>query len=182
MSRIKLQLVITFIFLFHNTQLLYSQSLNLPSKGFTNTFGVAISSGVFLDKDAVFVGFSIDYAKVLKQKWIIDFAFAYDKEFSNNTDNTETIVNTLTPSLALGYAFNQKVAMGIGIGKGLFDDDNNVKKIEFNKNGGWTMAIIGVYSFYQYEHHSFDVSAGIERGLTSPETDVTLELGYGFSF
>ena len=72
--------------------------------------------------------------------------------------------------------------MGIGLGKGLFDDDNDDEKMKFNKNGGWTIGLIGVYSFYQKGPHSFDVSGGIERGLTTPETDLTLELGYGFSF
>ncbi|NOR87027.1 MAG: hypothetical protein GQ527_05410, partial [Bacteroidales bacterium] len=45
-----------------------------------------------------------------------------------------------------------------------------MKRIQFNKNGGWTIALIGVYSCYQKGPHGFDVSAGIERGLTTPET------------
>ncbi len=72
--------------------------------------------------------------------------------------------------------------MGIGLGTGLFDDDNANKKIQYNSNGGWTIGLIGAYSFYQQGPHSFDLSGGIERGLTEPETDLTLELGYGYSF
>ncbi len=182
MKRLKLLVIVICTFYFYNAQVIYSQSLSLPSEGYTNTFGAAVSSGVFLDKDAVFLGFSIDYSKVVKQNWIINFSFSYDKEFSSKKGSDDSIVNTLTPSLAVGYAFKKKIAMGIGLGKGLFDDDNDDEKMKFNKNGGWTIGLIGVYSFYQKGPHSFDVSGGIERGLTTPETDLTLELGYGFSF
>ena len=159
-----------------------AQSLALPSEGYTNTFGTAVSGGVFLDKDATFWGFSVDYSKVVLKNWIVNFSFAYDKEFSKNKDNVESIVNTITPSLAIGCAFTPKIALGVGLGKGIFDDDNDNKKFRYNKDGGWTLGLIGVYSFYQNGHHSFDVSGGIERGLTNPETDLTIELGYGYSF
>ena len=158
------------------------QSLNMPAEGYSNTFGTAVSGGVFLDKDAVFWGFAVDYSKVIKENWIINISFGYDKEFSKKKDQEESVVNTLTPSLAIGYALNRRIAMGLGLGKGIFDDDNDDKHFQFNKNGGWTIGLIGVYSFYQKGPHSFDISGGIERGLSSPETDLTLEFGYGYSF
>ncbi|MCK5677836.1 MAG: hypothetical protein KAH72_05110 [Flavobacteriaceae bacterium] len=158
------------------------QSLNMPAEGYSNTFGTAVSGGVFLDKDAVFWGFAVDYSKVIKENWIINISFGYDKEFSKKKDQEESVVNTLTPSLAIGYALNRRIAMGLGLGKGIFDDDNEDKHFQFNKNGGWTIGLIGVYSFYQKGPHSFDISGGIERGLSSPETDLTLEFGYGYSF
>jgi len=161
---------------------LNAQSLNLPAEGYTNTFGTAVSGGVFLDKDAVFWGFSVDYSNVIKENWIISISFGYDKEFSNKKNEEESVVNTLTPSLAIGYSLNKRIAIGVGVGKGLFDDDNDHKSFQFNKNGGLTLGLIGVYSFYQKGPHSFDVSGGIERGLSTPETDITLELGYGYSF
>ena len=44
------------------------------------------------------------------------------------------------------------------------------------------MGLIGVFTLFQKGQHGFDIAAGIEQGLTNPETDITLELGYGFSF
>ncbi|NOQ92975.1 MAG: hypothetical protein GQ552_09715 [Flavobacteriaceae bacterium] len=182
MSKLYKYFLLTYIIFLTTTIPLNGQSLSLPAEGYSNTFGAAISGGVFLDKDAVFWGFAVDYSKVFKENWIINISFGYDKEFSKKKDHDEVIVNTLTPSLAIGYALNRKIAIGIGLGKGLFDDDNDNKHFQFNKNGGWTIGLIGVYSFYQKGPHSFDVSGGIERGLSTPETDLTLELGYGYSF
>ena len=174
-------LLVCFAFLSHTISL-NGQSLNIPAEGYSNTFGTAVSGGLFLDKDAVFWGFAVDYSKVIKKNWIINISFGYDKEFAKKKDQEESIVNTLTPSVAVGYAINKRIAMGIGLGKGLFDDDNDDQHFQFNKNGGWTIGLIGVYSFYQKGPHSFDISGGIERGLSTPETDLTVELGYGYSF
>ncbi|MGB5894047.1 MAG: hypothetical protein WBG58_07700, partial [Ignavibacteriaceae bacterium] len=69
-----------------------------------------------------------------------------------------------------------------GLGRGMFDDDNEEKKIKYNPDGGWTIGLIGVYTFYQSNQHSFDISAGIERGLGKPETDLSIDIGYGFNF
>jgi len=107
---------------------------------------------------------------------------AYDQEISKSTTNENTIVNTLTPSLAFGYVISSKFAMGIGAGKGLFDDDNETGDLKFNKNGSWTLGLIGVYTFYQKGRHGFDISAGLEQGIGNADLDFTLELGYGYSF
>ena len=109
----------------------YAQSLTLPSNGYTNTIGSAISGGLFIDKDAIFYGFSIDYSKVILQNWIVNISFAYDKEMNTQTKQDIPDINSYTPSIALGYAFNQKTAIGIGLGKSIFDDDNEDKKIQF---------------------------------------------------
>lgn len=158
------------------------QNLSIPSEGYTNTFGTAVSGGVFLDKQATFWGAAIDYSRVVFDNWIINVSFSYDQEHEDLDDGNYAVTNTFTPSVAVGYSISSSIAAGIGLGKGLYDDDNEGKTITYNPDGGWTIGLIGVYTFYQSKQHSFDVSAGIERGLTNPETDLTVELGYGFSF
>lgn len=159
-----------------------SQSLALPAQGFNNTFGFAVSGGVFFNKEAVFWGLTIDYSRVFKKRWIIDLSMGLDQEHTNKDNNEELVVNTLSPSVAFGYVITPKFAMGIGLGKGLLDDDNEENKLKFNKNGGWTIGLLGALTIYQKGHHGFDISAGLEQGLTDPETDFTVELGYGYSF
>jgi len=44
------------------------------------------------------------------------------------------------------------------------------------------IGLFSEYNIYYSDHNSFDISGGIERGLNKPETDITIELGYGFSF
>jgi len=93
-----------------------SQSLAQPAPGYKNTFGTAASTGVFFNKDAYFWGLGVDYSRLFSNKWVINISMAYDQEISKSTTNENTIVNTLTPSLALGYVISPKFAMGLGAG------------------------------------------------------------------
>ena len=159
-----------------------AQSLIVPTQGQKNTFGTALSGGVFLDKDAVFWGLGVDYSRLFNENWIINFSFSYDQEHEQQGGQGTKVVNTLSPSIAIGYALNQRLAVGVGLGKAMFDDDNSENEIKYNKNGGWTIGLIGSYSFFQNGPHSFDVSGGIESGLSESETNLTVEIGYGYSF
>ncbi len=158
------------------------QSLGRPTPGYKNTFGAATSTGFFFNKDAYFWGFGVDYSRLLADKWVINISMAYDQEISKSETKDTTIINTITPSLAFGYVFTPKFVMGFGIGKGLFDDDNETGNLQFNKNGGWTVGLLGVYTILQKGRHGFDISTGLEQGLGSPDLDFTVELGYGYSF
>jgi len=158
------------------------QSLSKPVAGNTNTFGSAISGGFFFDKKATFWGVAVDYSRVVFNNWIINVSFSYDQEHEDLDDGGYSVTNTFTPSIAIGYAISNNIAAGIGLGKGMFDDDNKEKKIKYNPDGGWTIGLIGVYTFYQSNQHSFDISFGLERGLGKPETDLSIDIGYGFSF
>jgi hypothetical protein len=172
---------VVWIILFINNIDAYSQKLGLPAKGYSNTFGSAVSAGVFINKEAFFWGLGTDYTRVLKRNWMINISAAFDQEHSR-TDGNKSIINTLTPSLALGYAIKTRFALGAGLGKSLFDDDNESNTIKFNKDGGWTIGVVGALTLIQKGKHGFDLVAGIEQGLANSETDITVELGYGFSF
>ena len=165
-----------------NIQKVQCQSLAMPAPGYNNTFGAAVSTGFFFNKDAYFWGLGVDYSRLLSNKWVINISMAYDQEISKSGTNDNTIVNTLTPSLAFGYVFTPKFVMGLGAGKGLFDDDNDSGNLKLNKNGSWTVGLIGVYTFYQKGRHGFDISGGVEQGIGNADLDFTLELGYGYSF
>ena len=47
------------------------QSLGKPAPGYNNTFGTAISTGLFFNKDAYFWGLGVDYSRMLNEKRII---------------------------------------------------------------------------------------------------------------
>jgi hypothetical protein len=95
---------------------------------------------------------------------------------------SDVIVNTLSPSLAFGYILTPKFVLGLGVGKGIVDDDNERGKMEFNTDGGWTVGLLGVLTIYQKNQHGFDITTGLEQGIGNPDFDVTVEIGYGYSF
>ncbi len=174
--------IVVLVLCVFSTQEVQSQSLGKPAPGYKSTFGAATSTGFFFNKDAYFWGLGVDYSRLLTDKWVINISMGYDQEISKSKTSNNTIINTLTPSLAFGYVFTPKFVLGLGIGKGLFDDDNDTGNLKFNKNGGYTVGLIGVYTLYQKGQHGFDVSTGIEQSLGNSDLDLTVELGYGYSF
>ena len=158
-----------------------AQSLARPAPGYKNTLGTAFSSGVFLNKEAVFWGLGVDYSRLLSSRWVANVSMNFDQEISESNPGGHTSVNTLSPSLAFGYVFSQRFVLGVGAGVGIFDDDNENRNLAFNL-GSWTVGLIGVYTIYQKGRHGFDISGGIEQGIGNPDLDITLEFGYGYSF
>ena len=81
-----------------------------------------------------------------------------------------------------------KNSLGAGINGGVFldkeavFDDSSTGKMQYTSEGNLTVGLLCVYTLYQNGPHTLDVGGGIERGLITPETNLTLELGYGISF
>ncbi len=161
---------------------LYCQSVAQPAPGYISTVGGALSGGFFTNKDAVFWGLGMDYSRLVSKKWVVSLGFGFDQEISKEKEMNEVVINTLSPSLAFGYILSPKFVLGLGVGKGLLDDDNSSGKMKYNKNGGWTAGLLGVLTIYQKKQHGFDITAGIEQALGNSDLDFTLELGYGYSF
>ena len=162
---------------------LHGQTMRPPNPGFKNTIGTALSTGVFFDKPAYFFGWSVDYAHVVGEKWILLGGLAYDQEHKTEVKAGEMkVIHTLTPNVAVGYAVSRNLAFGFGIGKGMWDTDNSEKKMKFTTSGNLTIGILASYVILFQGPHGIDVTAGLERGLITPETNVTFELGYGYSF
>tara|TARA_R110000772_G_scaffold124348_1_gene230930 strand:- start:394 stop:933 length:540 start_codon:yes stop_codon:yes gene_type:complete len=179
MTRIAFALLFLGFLISQNT---YCQSLGKPAPGYKSTVGGAASTGLFFNKDAYFWGLGVDYSRLLSERWVINISVGYDQEITKSETKNNTIINTITPSLAFGYILTSKFVLGIGLGKGMYDDDNDKGNLEYNKNGGYTAGLIGVYTLYQKGRHGFDITTGLEQALGGPDLDVTVELGYGYSF
>jgi hypothetical protein len=160
-----------------------AQSLTIPSNGYKNSIGTSISTGIFIDKAAVFWGCSVDYSYIINDKIILLFGFAYDQEYkTEKKENEHDVIQTITPNIAFGYALSNKFALGIGLGKGVLDTDNPNQKLKFTSDGNLTAGLLFSITMFSKNHHSIDLGGGIERGLITPETDLTIELGYGYNF
>ena len=164
------------------TMILNGQSLSVPVAGYKNNVGTALSTGIFIDKPAWFLGWGVDYSFVVGEKWIILAGLAYDQEHSTKSKSNEIPVHSFSPNLALGYILTPRFAIGAGIGKGLFDTDNSEGKLKYTNSGNLTIGLLGSYTVYSKNRHGIDLGWGVERGLINPETDITIELGYGYSF
>ena len=49
-------------------------------------------------------------------------------------------------------------------------------------SGNLTIRILFALTIYNKNRHGLDISGGIERGLIIPETDLTIEIGNGYSY
>ena len=50
---------------------LHGQGLRVPNESYKQCAGIAISTGAFFDKPAVFMGLGVDYAYIIKEKWVL---------------------------------------------------------------------------------------------------------------
>ncbi len=57
-----------------------------------------------------------------------------------------------------------------------------IGKMKYTNSGNLTIGLLGAYTIYSKNRHGIDISGGLERGLITPETDVTIEIGYSYSF
>jgi len=183
MAKLKLRFIlIAFVSMFSVCQI-HAQGLRVPTGDYKSSIGTAISTGFFVDKPAVFFGYSVDYSYVFNKKFIILGGLAYDQEHTSKTGEDESgVVHSLTPTVTIGYVLTPKFAMGIGFGKALWDTDNTNQKLRFTGKGNITAGLMFSYTFYSKGHSSFDLGGGVEQGIITPETDVTLEIGYAYSF
>jgi hypothetical protein len=161
----------------------YAQGLRVPNEGYKQCAGIAFSTGAFFDKPAVFIGLGFDYAYIIKEKWVLLGGLAFDSERKTKLSEGETrVINTLTPNVAVGYLIKPRLAVGAGVGKGLWDTDNPEKKMKYTTSGNLTVGVLCAYTLYVNGPHGIDVTGGIERGLITVETNFTVEIGYGYSF
>jgi len=162
---------------------LKGQGLRVPNEGYKQCAGIAISTGAFFDKPAVFIGLGFDYAYIIKEKWVLLGGLTFDSEHKTKLSEGETrVINTLTPNAAVGYLITSRLAVGAGVGKGLWDTDNPEKKMKYTTSGNLTVGVLCAYTIYLNGPHGMDVTGGIERGLITVETNFTVEIGYGYSF
>jgi hypothetical protein len=180
--KIKKQLGAIGFLLVISAQATIAQSLSNPAAGYSNTIGVAINRGFSLDNPETSWGVEVDYSRVILDNWVFSFTFSYNRERDDADTGGPTFTNTLAPTMALGYIISSRFVVGIGLGKGLFDDANESKKLKYNPDGPWTLGLVGVYTLYRSGQHGIDASFGIERGLTKPETEISFELSYSLSF
>ena len=106
--------IILIVLLMTKGMLLLGQSISIPTEGHKNSYGVSINGGVFIDKEAVFIGASTDYSRLIGEKWIINVSLCFDQEHSSSDDGSTAIVNTISPALALGYAISPRLAAADG--------------------------------------------------------------------
>ena len=149
--------------------------------GFRNEIGVGVSYGVKLDKDAFFVGYAPDYVRTLGEKWIFNASLAYDQE-TETKDGSQSVVETWTPSLMVGYQVTDRLAVGGGVGHGLVENDGNQgwKSVVFGKDV--SVAAAFAVSLWNRGRHGLALSVSLEHNISEGEPSVSTDIGYSWGF
>jgi hypothetical protein len=149
--------------------------------GFSNELGLGVSYGVKLSKDAQFFGYAPDYVRVLSENWLLNVSFAYDKDTEFKKCSKE-VTETWTPSLMIGYQLSSRLALGVGLGHGLFENKDG---------GGWTSVKFGndltvaaafATSLWNKDRHGLALSVSFEYNISDKEPSISTDLGYSFAF
>ncbi|MBB3701009.1 outer membrane protein transport protein [Flammeovirga yaeyamensis] len=140
-------------------------------------WGVAVSYGNQLDKDAVFYGWSVDYSKPIGNgPFSVGAALMWDNELERTSENRITDVSTFTFAATLNYKINDKWSIGTGLAKGFMDNDNSSRQYRFN-SGDWSTGLILNYQF-NIGKQRFNISGSYEYNMSQKETSLSFDLGY----
>ena len=98
----------------------------LPKPDYDNAISYGLSYGTQLERDADFVGWTLEYSRAYKGPWYLNASLAWDteKELDKQTDSY-TLIGTVS------YAFSPLMNFTAGYGKGIADTDNKDKQMQF---------------------------------------------------
>jgi len=149
--------------------------------GYKNEIGLGLSYGLKLNKDSWFWGYAPDYVRVLGNKWLLNLSFAYDEE-TEKKDISNSITETWTPSVMIGYQLNPRMALGAGLGHGLIDNKNNAgwKSVKFGDD--LSVAAAFAVSLWNNGPHGLALSVSLEHNISDNEPSFSTDVGYSWSF
>ena len=164
-----------------------SAQINAPAirmdSTFKNCLNFGPSFGVMLDRNAQYWGLSLGYSRLIKSKWALTPAVAYDQEFDYTTTEGG-IINTFTFMATATYFLNQYWSVTSGLAKGIVDDDNSTKSLLWVNGDISTGLSIGrsIPNFAFWSRDSFAVSSAIEYNFSKQEFSFSIDLVAGLSW
>ena len=156
-------------------------SLRPPTTGYKNELGFGLSFGIKLDKDALFWGYAPDYVRVFGEKWLLNVSLAYDEETAIK-DGVDSVTETWTPSLIIGYQVTSRVSVGAGFGHGVIEnkDGSGWKSVKFGNDLSGAVAF-GT-SLWSKGRHGLSLSVSLEYNFSESQSSISTDLGYAIGF
>lgn len=151
------------------------------NSAYKNEFGLGLSYGIKLNKDALFVGFAPDYVRVLSEKWLLNVSVAYDED-TEIKDSGRAVTETWTPSMMVGYQATSVLAMGLGVGHGIVENKDGAgwDSVKFGKDLSGALAF--AVSLFSKGRHGLSLSLSLEYNFSENVSSISTDLGYGFGF
>jgi len=151
----------------------------LPKPDYDNAISYGLSYGAQLERDADFVGWSLEYSRAIKGPWYLNGALAWDRETEQNKQTaTYTLIGTVS------YAFSRLMNFTVGYGKGIADDDNKDKQMQFSSGDSSVGIALGsrIPVFPESSRYSLGFSVAYEYNISENEPDISLDLAIGLGF
>jgi len=156
-------------------------ALNPATTGLPNELGLGLSYGIKLDKDSLFWGYAPDYVRVLGGKWLLNVSLAYDEE-TETKNGSQSVTETWTPAVMIGYQLGPKIAVGGGFGHGVIDNKDGAgwKSVKLGKDLSAAVAV--AVSLWNKDRHSLALSVSLEHNISDNEGSISTDLGYAWGF
>ncbi len=146
--------------------------------------GVGVSAGGVVERDAIFWGFTLDYARRTSNRLVVSGSVAWDRETESFTNKPDNTVRSYTAVGTLSYLLTERMSLTTGLGKGFADDDNSGKAMQFT-NGDLSTGIVFGYAmdgFPFFARDSVSISAAYEYNIDKNETMISIDLAFGWGF
>ena len=166
----------------HAFSQMHTPSISIDST-FRHSASFGPSYGVMLERPADYWGLSMAYAYKLNGPFVLSPSIAYDQEIDRSNADKK-VVNTFSLLATVSYFVSRRFSLTGGFAKGISDDDNEGKRLQW-VNGDWNTGISLGYSlpdFPFWTRDSFIISGSFEYNLTKNEFSVSFDLTFGISW
>ena len=149
--------------------------------GYVNAVGFGLSYGEQQDRDADFWGWTVDYSRILSNKWTAATSLTWDEETERFANRPDKVVETYTLIGTISYNLTPSFSLTTGLGKGIADDDNADGSMKF-KSGDVSTGLSLGYSWPIGPRNSLAGSFAYEYNISENEPSISIDLALGWSF
>jgi len=125
---------------------------------------------------------SADYSRAVNDLWTISGSLAFDRETTRERDAPDDETDTVSLQFAVSRLVSDRLSIGAGFGKGVFDkkQGNSWQAPDFSED--WTVGITSAYALSRRGQHNVNINATLEYRFTEDKPAWSFDLGYGYSF
>lgn len=148
------------------------------------SIGAGVSYGFIWKRKAEFVGATLDYSKMINDKFVFFSSLAFDSEVERFEAKPSETVNTFSLVLAGSYLLLENVTLTTGFAKGFLNDSNPQNTLKFADADLGTGLAVGYFPPITFKNKrlGLSISSALEYNITGKEFSTSFDLGISYTF
>ena len=151
------------------------------TQDYVNAAGFGLSYGEISKREADFWGWSLNYSRLLNDRWTGGLSLTWDEETEQFIDRPDKSVRTYTLIGTISYNLTQNFSLTTGLAHNIADDDNASGSMKF-KSGNVSTGLSLGYSWPLSERNSISASMAYEYNISENEPSASIDVSLGWNF